>query len=249
MAKQHGPLKIVGTIDDLTFLKTEDGYRVRAKGGVSKQRIQNDPNFARTRENMSEFAQCASSGKLLRRAAANLIRNVKDSRVTSRLTGVMAKIKKYDTTSIRGQRNVANGLTTPEGIALLKGFDFNDKSNLSLILTKDYTLDTATGEVEILDLTPLNHLSPPEYATHVSLSSAFMMLDFETGEYQVFQSNVENLPLNMTASTVTLTPTDVPTGSGVALYFLLVEFFQDTNGVQYTLKNGTFNALAIIEAL
>jgi len=249
MAKQKGLLKIEGTLDDLTFLKTEDGFLVRTKGGVSKDRILKDPKFIRTRENMTEFAQCAHTGKMLRRAAADLIRNVKDRRVTSRLTGVLAKIKNHDTTSPRGERKVSIGLTTPQGLALLKGFDFNSRSQLSNILTKPWSLDAATGEVEITGLIPQNNIKPPEYATHVSLSSAFMMLNFDSGEYQVFQSNVVNLPINLTATTVTLTPSNVPTGSGVAMYFLLVEFFQEINSVQYTLKNGSYNALAIIEAI
>tara|TARA_R110000850_G_scaffold218852_2_gene344406 strand:+ start:26127 stop:26876 length:750 start_codon:yes stop_codon:yes gene_type:complete len=249
MAKQKGLLKIEGTLDDLTFFKTEDGFVVRTKGGVSRDRILRDPSFIRTRENMTEFAHCAGTGKMLRRAAADLIRNVKDKRVTGRLTGTMARIKNYDTVSPRGQRKVDIGVTTPQGLALLKGFDFNTRSQLTTVMTKPWSLDTATGEVVIANLIPQNNIVPPEYATHVSFTAAFMMLDFATGESQVYQSNVVNLPIDLAATTVTLTPDDVPTGSGTAMYFLLVEFFQEINSVQYTLKNGSYNALSIIQAL
>jgi hypothetical protein len=60
-------------------------------------------------------------------------------------------------------------------------------------------------------------------------------------------TNVVNLAINAPASTVTLTPTAVPTGTGTRLFLLKVEFFQLVNGVQYSLKNGAYNALAIIE--
>jgi hypothetical protein len=60
-------------------------------------------------------------------------------------------------------------------------------------------------------------------------------------------TNAVNLAINATAGTVTLTPTAVPAGTGTKVYMLKVEFFQLLNGVQYSLKNGAYNALAIVE--
>ena len=51
MAKLSGILKIEGTLENLTFYKTQDGHLVKTKGGVSADRIANDPTFQRTREN------------------------------------------------------------------------------------------------------------------------------------------------------------------------------------------------------
>ncbi len=249
MAKQKGPLKIQGTIDDLTFLRTQEGFRVRLKGGVSKDRILNDPVFERTRENMTEFAHCANTGKLLRRAASELVKYARDKHMSSRLTGVLAKIKNYDTTSPRGERKVSIGIAQPEAIELLKGFEFNKKSSLSLILQTSKSLDPLTGEVTIPNFIPKNHLLAPTFASHVSLSAAFMKFDFETGEYELSKSNVENLPIDMTETNVTLTPASVPAGTGVALYFLLIEFSQIISNQQYPLKGGSFNALSILEAV
>ena len=65
MARQNGILKITGKLDDLSFYKSKDGFLVRTKGGVSKDRINNDPAFVRTRENGTEFAESAYAGKLL----------------------------------------------------------------------------------------------------------------------------------------------------------------------------------------
>ena len=45
MAKLNGILKIEGTLQDMTFYKSQDGHLVRTKGGVSGQRIANDPAF------------------------------------------------------------------------------------------------------------------------------------------------------------------------------------------------------------
>ena len=56
-----------------------------------------------------------------------------------------------------------------------------------------------------------------------------------------------NVPINATPGNVVLTPVAVPTGAGTNLFLLEVEFFQMVNGLQYSLKNGAFNALSIVE--
>lgn len=249
MAKTRSLLNIEGTLGEMTFYKDGDGYKVRTKGGVSKNRIETDPAFVRTRENMGEFAQSASSGKKLRLASVDLMADAKDRRVTSRLTKVMSQVRNQDATSARGQRKVFIGLSTPEGRAALKGFEFNGRSTLGSVLLADYTLDTVTGEVSIPDFIPAQRLNIPQGATHVSLSSGFLNLDFETGDKAIELSNVVNLPINLTATTITLTPPTAPAGTGNQLYFLKVAFFQEMNTVQYPLNNGAFNALQLIEVL
>jgi len=249
MAKLRSLIKIEGTLDDLTFYKGKDGYLVRTKGGVSANRIKNDPAFARTRENGTEFGHCAKSGKLLRRAILNLVADAKGNRVTSRLGQTMSYVKNEDLTSVRGQRQVAVGLATPEGKAHLKNFDFNNNAQMSAVLLSDFTLDSVTGEVNIVDLTPNHDLGKPGGATHVSFNTGFLNLDFETGEKDLQISPTENLPINGTTTSVTLTPPAAPTGTGNQMYFLKVAFFQEVNNVQYPLNNGAFNALQLIEVL
>ena len=73
MAKLNGLLKIEGTLENLTFYKTQDGHLVKTKSGVSADRIANDPNFQRTRENGAEFGSSASAGKLLRNTVRTLM--------------------------------------------------------------------------------------------------------------------------------------------------------------------------------
>jgi len=249
MAKQASILKVEGTIEDLTFYKSKDGYVVRKKGGVSKDQIAKDPAFARTRENGIEFGHIAKMGKLLRRTVVDLLNEAKERTVTRRLTQVMGRIKNEDTVSVRGQRQVAIGLSTPQGKAWLKGFDFNADAPLGTVLRSDFTLDTATGEIVILDLIPIKKLDIPEGATHVSFTAGFVNLDFSNGDKDVQISPSVTVPINLTASNVTLTPPAPAIGTGNALYLLLVGFYQEMNGQQYPLNNGAHNALSMIEVL
>lgn len=248
MAKLRSLIKIEGTLDDLTFYKGEDGYLVRTKGGVSGDRIKTDPKFQRTRENGREFANSAKSGKLLRRAIRTLLKDAKDTRVTSRLTQSMSKVKNSDVTSSRGNRNVAVGILTADGKNQLKGFDFNNKSILENVLAIDYVLNTTTGALQLDDFIPMEDIGKPIGATHVSFRTMFLSLDFVTRQKDVQMSSTVNLPIDEVVADVVLTA-NTPTGPGSKFYLLAISFFQEVNGVQYPLNNGSFNALQILDVI
>lgn len=247
MAKQQSFLKVAGTLDGLTFYKSVDGHLVRTKGGVSKSRIMNDPAFIRTRENIAEFGATAQSGKLLRTSIGTMLNRAKDPRMSSRMMGIMSKVRQLDGISARGKRVVGEGILTATGKQLLKGFDFNNRAALQAIFHAPYQLDTLTGIINIPDFVPLDQLNIPEGATHVTFRSAFINLDFTTGIFDTQYSMVVNILLDMSSTPITLTPAAVPVGTGTQLYLLLIEFFQEVNGVQYPLRNGAFNVLNLLD--
>lgn len=249
MARQSGLIKIKGTLDNVSFYKTKDGHLARMKTSVDADRIATDPAFERTRENNKEFGSSASAGKLMRDALRPMALNAADGRVVSRLTKVMTAIKNLDATSARGERNVGEGITDPNAILKLKGFEFNKEALLSAILYKPMTVNTGTGEIVIADLIPQMDVVWPQGATHVQFTAGFASVDFVNGDKDLQQSASVNLPIDGTQTTVTLTPVAAPSVSGTNLYLLKIEFFQEVNGVQYTLKNGAYNALRVVEAL
>jgi hypothetical protein len=247
MAKQKGLIKLKGKLDDISFYKSDGKYLARMKGGVDGDRIANDPNFQRTRENGSEFGRSATSGKVLRTAVRNLMTTAKDRLVTSRLTKVMTLIKNLDATSIRGERNVGLGIVATGGKALLKGFNFNIKAILSSIFFAPYALDIVTGEVTITDLNPINDIVAPGGATHMAIKAGWSKVDFATGEFDTVLSNVETLAIDSTVQTLNLAFAAPPTGTGCGFHLLHIEFYQEVNGDLYSLKNGSYNSLSILE--
>lgn len=248
MAVLTGLIKIIGTLDGLTFYKGKNGYFIRTKGGISKERIQSDPAFIRTRENANEFGLAATSGKILRHTLAMFMRNTKDPTLPSRLMRKLMLVKNQDTISPRGQRSPAVGLTTPEGKVLLQNFDCNKNAILAQVLHADYTVNTTTGEISIPDFIPGTQLVAPLGATHVTLQSAFLNLDFTTEVRDLQLSDPVNLPINLTPDNVTLAPA-VVTGTGITMILLQLSFFQEMNGVQYHLNNGAFNTLNIVRVV
>lgn len=249
MARQKGIIKLSGKIGDISFYKTRDGYLAREKGGVEADRIKNDPAFARTRENGQEFGMAAKSGKLVRDAFRPMMMRASDGRVVSRLTKLMSDIRKLDTNSARGDRSVAVAIANQPAKDLLKGFNFNVRSVLNSILYRPFTVNTTTGVIEVTDLVPTNHIAAPSGATHVALTGAWGKVNFQDDQFNVELSNTVNLPIDGNTSTVTLTPAQAPTGTGTDAFLLMVEFFQEVNGNQYSLNDGLYNALSIVDVV
>ena len=145
----------------------------------------NDPAYIRTRENIAEFGTTAQSGKLLRNAIGTMLNRAKDPRMSSRMMGILSKVRQLDSSSARGERVVSEGLLTLNGKQLLKGFDFNNRAALQAVFHAPFSLDTLTGVVTIADFVPLDQLQIPEGATHVSFRTAFINLN-------IVKSKVDN---------------------------------------------------------
>jgi hypothetical protein len=246
MARQKGIIKIEGTVGDLTFYKSKDGHLVREKGGVPADRIANDPNFQRTRENGAEFGRAGKAGKILRNAIRGLLQNAKDAKVVSRLTTEMVKVIQADLTSVRGLRNVIDGEAD-----LLNGFEFNINAKLGTTLYAPYTpaINRVAGSIilNVPPMIPLNMIAAPSGATHYRIVSAGAEIDFEN---EVTRSDLQEsaiLPLdNVLSADLLLTNNVTPNSTNVLFAVLGIQFFQEVNGVKYPLKNGAFNALAIV---
>lgn len=247
MARQTGLLKVKGTLDNVNFYKTQDGTLARMKSSIDKKRIATDPAFIRTRENGAEFGASAKAGKIVRDVLRPLLMLASDNRITSRMTKVMTEVKNLDATSSRGKRGVAGGINHPSARELLKGFNFNERSNLGTVLAKPLSVSTSTGEVSISELVPLNDIDFPAGATHFTLQSGWAKIDFATGVSDLQLSAATSLLIDETEQNITLTPSSAPSGAGINVFVLCISFYQELNGNQYPLKNGAFNALSIVE--
>ncbi len=176
MAKQKGFIKLKGSLGGLTFYKNNGKDLIRTTGGIDKSRIEKDPAFKRTRENMSEFGGAASVGKALRQGYASIIKSMSDSSVTGRLTGIMKRINSLGAGK-RGQR-IFEILTNK---AVLEGFEFNKAAPLDAIFyapnvapALDANRSIATWEVP--DFNTSTYIQAPEGATHFKLVLASTVL-------------------------------------------------------------------------
>lgn len=246
MARQQGLIKLKGTMGDITFYRTRDGYMAREKGGIDAQRMQNDPAFQRTRENMAEFGRAGKAGKVLRNSIQSLLRKAADPRMVSRLTREMVKVIQMDAVNQRGQRNVIDGEAE-----LLTGFDFNIHSKLSTSISTPFTasIDRVTGNA-VIDLpayTPAESIIGPAGSTHYQLVAAAVDINFEAGTFTLDQSQSAVSPIDNTVTVATQLTHSLPAASANPLFLIFgVNFYQEINSTFYELKNGAFNALQVI---
>lgn len=62
MAKQVGPVKIVGTIGGLTFLEVNGKHIVKEKSSLKGTKVKKSPRFKRTRINYNKFRDASKLG-------------------------------------------------------------------------------------------------------------------------------------------------------------------------------------------
>jgi len=174
MAKQKGPLKYVGTIGDIRHfkIKGQSGYFAGMVGGPTAEQIATDPVFARTRENMNEFAGAANAAKAVRVIFSEIVKRLADSQLTGRLTGIMKTINKEDGSEARGQRAILIS-SVPQ---YLKGIEFNKNVSFSGVFNASYTITPSADRTSSVLLIPIfnpkNYIKAPAGATHFRIINA-----------------------------------------------------------------------------
>jgi hypothetical protein len=246
MAEQKGIFPLKGTIGNVTFYKTKDGYLAREKGGLDASRIANDPAFQRTRENGAEFGRAGKAGKVIRTAYRPLLQHIADGRMIARLTRGLMQVIKADTVNPRGERTVTDG-----NLLLLQGFEFNANSKLGATLYAPYsqTVVRASGQLSVaLDpFVPSSLVTAPSGTTHFKITSAGAELDFATGTAIAQINATAELPWDSSnTAAISLVNNVTPNSSKPLLLAMGIEFYQQVNGTMYPLKNGAFNALALV---
>lgn len=247
MAKQSGIIKLKGSIGDITFYKSQDGFLAREKGGVDKERFQSDPNFQRTRENASEFGSAGKSSKVFCTAIRPVLNKTRDSRMFSRLVKIMMQVIKADQTSVRGRRNVLDG-----ELILLKGFEFNANAKLAATVYAPYTveIDRVAGVLNVVipGFVPDNQIVAPSGTTHFRFISAGAAVDFENETFGLAQHISREIPLSSAATDEIVLSNNIRMENSPNPLFVVfgIEFLQQVNGVFYALNNGSFNALSVV---
>ena len=265
MAKQKGHIKYVGTLGEVRHFKIKGntGYFAGLKGGPTAEQIKTAPGFIRTRENMSEFAACAMTGKSVRIGLSAIMKQMTDSQFTGRLTAIMKKINIEDGSEARGQRAVLVSLQ-PQ---YLKGLDFNRNISFNGIFSAPFSLTPNVLRNEsILSVpafNPLNYLNIPSGATHFRIINAVSVIsDFvynsATGSYEPAEPVLNELsniaysdytPVDVVTALIDVTATlpgaPTLTTNVSVLGSIGIEFYQQVGANYYLFNAG--NAMKVQE--
>ena len=247
MGRQDSLIQLRGSVGNLSFYKTQDGYLARKRTGVTGDRFKTDPKFQRIRENAAEFTRAGQATRLIRSAFRTALLNVADNRVTSRLVATMLKVIHTDPLSARGERHAANG-----EIGLLQDFDFNEGASLKTTFRAPYAavIDRAAGTmvVDIPAFSPAEMIAIPAGVTHFRLKAGGAEIDFAGDTHSVAISESEALPLvSAPQGPLQLAQAVTPASTNHLILTFGIEFLQLVNGIHYPLKSGSFNAMAIVK--
>jgi hypothetical protein len=264
MARQLGHVKYKGTIGDIRHFKIKgmSGNFAGLKGGASGEQIKNDAAFVRTRENMNEFGGCAQAARSVRVGLNSLMKQMSDSQLTGRLTGIMKKINLEDQSEARGVRAILISAQSK----YLKGLLFNRNISFQKQFIQPFTLrDNGTRNGSTLSVGPFNpseKVIAPAGATHFRLINALSVIsDFAynatTGMYEAVEPTLNeassiNYSDYIDMAVESYMPTNVYaelsnelnlTSNVTVLNSIGIEFYQYVGNKYYLLGSG--NALNI----
>ncbi|PRD44983.1 hypothetical protein [Sphingobacterium haloxyli] len=250
MARQEGLIKLKGKIGDLSFYKDKrNGYQARMKAGPTKDQINNDPRFQRTKENGQEFGRAAQASKLVRQELYELLQQAGDTQLGNRMTSRMHRVLKADQVNGRGDRQVL-----VENLSMLEGLDFNIHAQLrDVFLMKarpTYSRDTGTGTLELPEFNAKSRIKTPSGGTHAQLQ--LVALEFnganrEADAVSLARSSYIEIGKNGDTEEETLTVELQPRPESGVIILMGIAYFQFVNGGYYPLANGQYNALTIVD--
>jgi hypothetical protein len=248
MARQQSVVQLTGSIGNLTFFKTKDGFYARQRGeGLTKDRMLSDSKFARILENQSEFGRTTQAGRLIRTALRDILVKRADRNMSRRLSKLISTVLHSDPANVRGSRVVQNG-----DLSLLNRFEFNENGRVFGAVFAPFTtaIDRAAGTLS-LDMpafSPEKKIVHPRGSTHFKLKIAGSSLDFENNTYL---SNVVETPeigvVALQQEAIQLTSQLLPNLTTALVLTLCIDYFQMVNGQLYPLENGAFNGIAIVD--
>jgi hypothetical protein len=246
MARQSSIFKFEGLLDGVSFYKSGDGFRVRKKGGVTPDRIKNDPAFRKLRAHTSDFTRAVSAAKLLRKSIEGLLNQATDPGTVNRLTREMFKVVKADLTNPNGERNIIDG-----NAELLTGFEFNANATLSTVLriSYGYSIDRNGGlmSVDIPSFDPQEVLSVSRDCTHYKIKLAGSAIDFRNRAFVTDTKETEQKSMTKSTEPVQLV-CQLPPDCVHPLFLVLgIEFFVKENGPSIKAIKEHSNPLSIVK--
>lgn len=162
MAELKGPIIFTGSIGNIRayYNKTLKRYIVSTKGGSTKEMIKKNPAFARQRENMSEFKECAMWASQLRRSLLS-IEHLYQGYYFSEIMAMAKCIQKHDDVNLRGVRSIESS----KDAVLLTGINFNRFHPFEQVFSHKYEItlseDKKTVTLKLLGFKSFSRINWP----------------------------------------------------------------------------------------
>lgn len=256
MAIQTGAIKYRGSFKSIrNYLTLHDSNTYAGeKGGANRDLIMNNPAFARTRENMNEFAGCGVAVKALRSGFLNLLPDQADRYFISRLMSIAKEVNRHDIEGSRGKRSIIFSSAKP----VLMKIVFSVLQNVTWYLKKQFVcthpVSRAEASLKVTDLLIKKALTPAG-ATHYRIQNHLSAIsDYSYSEMTRQYEPVDPFNTQSTFKYSEYTPIDTaltaelkaayPEGSLIGedctiIQSVGIEFYVSTNGTEYCPLKGS----------
>ena len=202
MAELKGPFFFTGSIGNIRvyYNRTLKRYILALKGGSTKDMIENNPAFARQRENMSEFKACALWASQLRKSLIS-IAHLFQGYYFSDIVAMAKSIQKHDDQSLKGKRSIESS----KNARLLTTLNFNRLHPFDQVLTHQYQVlfseDKQTVTLQLLGLKSFSRIIWPGGFSSYRIALVIgqlpdMIWDEMARRYQPVLLNMERLAVS-----------------------------------------------------
>ncbi|MDP4265134.1 MAG: hypothetical protein Q8941_21580 [Bacteroidota bacterium] len=189
MAQLHSNFSFTGRLGNISAYKRKDSDKIilRTKGGATKDRIKQAPEFDTTRRINAEFGGRSAGSKYIMQALGSL-KSLADYNIAGPLNALIKPIQAMDTESEYGRRNIC--FTKNPG--LLDGFNLNQRNPFDSIvrnpLSSTISKEDLSARIDIPALIPgINFFVPPgKYPLYSFMAVLNIVPDlfFDTYRYQ-----------------------------------------------------------------
>lgn len=154
MAKLNGIHIYTGPVGDASAyrMRGHDQIILRNKGGASRERIRQHPNFELTRRNNEEWKACILTARILM-VALHRIRPLADYNYSGNLNALCKSIQLLDSTHEKGRRSVllSQGYYKLEGFSFCKDHLFESLLRHPLQISLDKGAGTAIVDLPLIE--------------------------------------------------------------------------------------------------
>ena len=174
MARYKGFLKMQGSLGPLTIYLLNGEWVVRQRYGPDAKTMATNQNYTAQRNHAKEFGGVRRASKLLREGFRRLVSELADPEMHGRMTKTLNAVKNLDM-SPKGERTVARGLQTPEGRAMLRGWNANQYGTVWKEAVQKAVLALETHTLTLL------HIDVVNAGKTIEVTVVWLVVDFEKG--------------------------------------------------------------------
>lgn len=248
MAKQDGIFPLRGSIGEVTFTRTKNGYFARRKGKpITREQLHSELRYRPTLNSTKDFGTAAKASALLRASTAGVLKLCANKQLNSKLTGCFRQILKTDTLNPPGERKVGDS-----DISLLKKFSFNQEVSFERVIGElcSVNIDLKSGQavLAIPSFTD-DHLQSNPGTSHFIIHSIALTVNFEnkTVEESCYQSG-PLLTSKGAPEGLEIMHSFPPETNDCLIILAGIRFYDETNDLLYAFSDKHYNTVSVVYA-